>query len=33
MPMTLDVINAVEIQGTVGRVESLDILNNMGTDE
>ena len=33
MPMTLDVTNAVEIQGTVGRVESLDILvNNAGVD-
>jgi NAD(P)-dependent dehydrogenase (short-subunit alcohol dehydrogenase family) len=33
MPMTLDVTNAVEIQATVGRVESLDILvNNAGVD-
>jgi NADP-dependent 3-hydroxy acid dehydrogenase YdfG len=33
MPMTLDVTNAVEIQGTFGRVESLDILvNNAGVD-
>lgn len=33
MPMTLDVTNAVEIQGTVGRVESLNILvNNAGVD-
>ena len=33
MPMTLDVTNAVEIQGTAGKVESLDILvNNAGVD-
>ncbi len=33
MPHTLDVTNAVQIQGAVGSVESLDILvNNAGVD-
>jgi NAD(P)-dependent dehydrogenase (short-subunit alcohol dehydrogenase family) len=33
MPLTLDVTNAVQIQGAVGSVESLDILvNNAGVD-